>query len=773
MANENEEIIIIEEEPSSETLQSNDETIVGQKNKRKLTLVIATISVVLLAIILTLFLSSDETAEPEPLFDSLQNVVTQKKNEVVSVSSLETMIAKANYLYEQGEKQHALNLYSQIAHYSQAISQYNLGVAQMKEAHYSSAIDAFKRAIENNQSQCPSAINAAVCALYLEDDTKFNYYITLAEAFLPYSQQQQLYTYYYSLIHFYKQEYLNVLGANSFDKLDYRKRAQARMYAKVALQLGDTKTALHAMEIEGDDRSTFTKALLYASISDLSLAQTYLQEAILQSEKPLQEQLALVYVYLKMGEVSQAQTLLTDITDLYGEEIYKPFPITVTLKQTFFETEHAQVYYRNVALKEPRNYYQRIFHYAPYKIFNANKTISYIKKGTANISIDNLQSASTYLKQSSIQSIENKNIALGVSLALKSELISANTIFKNIEKIYRHNPILQYNLALSYAQLGNFQKAHYHFLQAYHLDAGNYSAGIYALFCSEILGETSKKLYAIIKENLSDEQPSNERDFYQALLNIYDKNFISAVEWLEQKTDISPITLYSKVLIAQMIDNTTVAQTFAQQLQALLPDELLSNIILCDQQFARDEPKIYAAHLIEYFKSHPINMNTLLKGDYISRFTYAQLGLMNGKIYEYLADVKDILQHSTASEINALQQLALLELFSKSFEEAYVLYNELIDNYKQRDAQTLFIGAIASIGAGHHANAIALLELSKLKNKHFAQSRYALALLYLEAKNNHGATIALANINAEHFNSAFFNFDIDTNATFKQLKGIK
>ena len=58
-----------------------------------------------------------------------------------------------------------------------------------------------------------------------------------------------------------------------------------------------------------------------------------------------------------------------------------------------------------------------------------------------------------------------------------------------------------------------------------------------------------------------------------------------------------------------------------------------------------------------------------------------------------------------------------------------------IDELKVRDAYTLFLGAVASTAAQHHENAIALLELSKLKNKNLYESRFALALLYLEIKN--------------------------------------
>jgi hypothetical protein len=72
------------------------------------------------------------------------------------------------------------------------------------------------------------------------------------------------------------------------------------------------------------------------------------------------------------------------------------------------------------------------------------------------------------------------------------------------------------------------------------------------------------------------------------------------------------------------------------------------------------------------------------------------------------------------------------------------------------------LGGVASIGANHHANSIALLELAKLKNPNNMESRYALGLLYLEFKNNQGAGIQFQNIGNSGFISQYFDFKIDT-----------
>jgi hypothetical protein len=67
---------------------------------------------------------------------------------------------------------------------------------------------------------------------------------------------------------------------------------------------------------------------------------------------------------------------------------------------------------------------------------------------------------------------------------------------------------------------------------------------------------------------------------------------------------------------------------------------------------------------------------------------------------------------------------------------------------------------VVSVLANHHANGVALLALSKRKNKNAFEARYGLGLLYHEAKNLRGATIQYSKI-PNGFESEFFDFNID------------
>ena len=49
-----------------------------------------------------------------------------------------------------------------------------------------------------------------------------------------------------------------------------------------------------------------------------------------------------------------------------------------------------------------------------------------------------------------------------------------------------------------------------------------------------------------------------------------------------------------------------------------------------------------------------------------------------------------------------------------------------------------------------------------MKNGDFYESRYALALLYMEINNNNGAVIQLSRIQEDGFHSQYFEFMIDT-----------
>ena len=264
------------------------------------------------------------------------------KEEIIEPSELEKMIDKANTLYANGETAEALKLYQKIALYSEAISQYNLGVIQLKEGKYSQALDNFKRSIASSENRCVSAINAAVCSLHLKREKDFNYYIDLALAYLPQETNSPLYSYYYTLIHYYKGHYPEALSALKHPTSEEYLTTQNKLRAKISALYGNYPDAIQALENPLQEEDSFSLGLLYANTGDLRNAKKYLSDAMMQNPEPIQESLALAFVNLKMGLQEEAAGLIRKTTQAYPDQVYTPYPIRVFLKPSLFEPDAAR-----------------------------------------------------------------------------------------------------------------------------------------------------------------------------------------------------------------------------------------------------------------------------------------------------------------------------------------------------------------------------------------------------------------------------------------------
>jgi predicted Zn-dependent protease len=766
VAEELEEIIIIDEADAAgvehqETVTKTEEST--DRLKRILSFAISLLAVLLVVVIIILLLPKTDRPKTQMNLQELETKL-QKKPEpaVVEAGKIEQMIAKANFLYGSGNKEEALGLYERIAQYSKAISQYNLGVAQLKEGQYETALETFKLAIANGENRCVSAINAAVSALHLDDKNSFDYFINLAQAYLPYENNSPLYSYYYTLINYYKGNYLEVLSALEHPVSEEYPESRKLIAARVQSLFGNYFEAISALENPYEETNAFSLGLLYANVGDLALAKQYLLDAVIQNPEPLNEQLALAYVYLKSGLLEDGGKLLHTLTDMYGERVYRPYPITVFLKSSLFEPDAAQKNYRNTIIKKRMTNYQKIFYFAPYKVFDAKQTISYIDKGTANISIDDIAAAKEYLQKSSRTSAINQGIAQAIKKSLSFRLRDANTQLESLLTLHPRHSVLQYDLALTYAQMGDMVNAHKYFLLSYHLDANNYLSGIFAYMTAQLIGTENPKMLSILKDNLTEEDESEEYELYRTLIYFSENNLPGSLEWLDKNYKERPLYLILDFLIAMQLDKTAIAQTAAEKLTDQLPNEILPHLLYIDAHFGKLSVKSYAASTLNYLKEQQFNYDDLYFGPFITRFLYTQTALMTGTLYPLRIQLKEKLETTTESPQDIMNALALASIYDEDFEEAYTFYNQIIDDYKIQDPLTLFLGAIASTGSAHHANAIGLLELAKLKDSNFIESRYALGLLYLQARNNQGAAIQFQHIGNSGFVSEYFNFMIDT-----------
>lgn len=270
------------------------------------------------------------------------------------------------------------------------------------------------------------------------------------------------------------------------------------------------------------------------------------------------------------------------------------------------------------------------------------------------------------------------------------------------------------------------------------------------------------KLKSILKDSINQEDPSESRHLYRTLLNMSENNILSSIDWLDNNYKQRPLYLSMDIIIATNLGKYEYAQDSANKLVRLLPRDILPHMMYIDAFFYELNDEKYARTVSNYLKNLKLDYQDLYFGPYISRYLFVLQNLITGRLYFLREQLKDVIASTDEPLYELTNTLALASLLDKAFEESYTLYNQVIDELKIRDAYTLFLGAVASTAAGHHENAIALLELSKMKDNTFAESRYALGLLYLEIQNNEGAVIQLSNVNKSGFISDYFNFDIDT-----------
>ncbi len=776
MADSMDDIVIIAEDDAAEFDAAHNSAISDEGSdeaKKKRVLILGGGAVAISLIILIFILLYIKLSEKDEVIymGDIDKKLQENKQKVIQPSKLENMIAKANYLYTNGSKEKALALYEKIAIYSEAISQYNLGVAQLKNGQYETALKTFQKAIQNDEKRCVSAINAAVCSLHLKKQDSFDYYIDLAHAYLSHEIESPLYSYYYALINYYNKNYLEALSALKNPTSTEYPEVQKHLSAKINALFENNYDALEEMEKNFNEMDVFNIALLYARVGDITLARKYFEDAILKNIEPVKSQLALGLINLKSGQVATAAKQIRNITDMFPEEVYKPYPIKVTLKESLFDSTKAQANYRNNIEVSKLFNYQKIFYFSPYKIFNANNTISYIRKGNANIYIDDISSAKKYLKKSLSSSGVNIGIAKAIKKALSFKIREANSELLALLKIQPKHSILHYNIALTYAQMGNIVSAHKHFLRSYHLDAKNYLSGVYAIMTSQLINKESLKLKSIIKDAITQEEKSEEIMLLRTLMYISENSAISAVDWLDNNYKQRPLYLALDIIIALSLNRQDLAKKSSQQLTIILPNDILPHLMYIDANFYELESKEYARKVLNYLKIQKFHYNDLYFGPYVTRYLFIQQSLLTGQLYFLRQRLRNVLESSHKDKKDITSSLALASLYDRAYEESYTLYNNLIDNLKVRDAYTLFLGAVASTAASHHENAIALLELSKMKDATFLESRYALGLLYLQVKNNHGAGIQLSKVGDNGFISQYFNFEIDLDKLlFEQQK---
>ena len=734
---------------------------IGKKSKKKLFVIGGAAGA--LALILTVILFLVFKSDKKPPIDERQivkDIEEHYESQKFGSSKIDDMIAKANLLYEKGNKFEALKIYENIAIYNQSLSSYNLGVSQMRQGKFKEALESFKKAIANDENVAVSAINAAVSSLELKNEQNFNYYINLANSFLYKEADSPLYNYYYALINYYKGQYIEALAALAHAENGYYKDRYDYLAAKILSFIGDDAEAIKKLEAQKEFDADLALGMLYARLGQYDKARNRLNLALNKGGDSNKINAMIAIINLKDGKFEAATN---EIKAVFHEDslfLGVNFPIKTILKPELFDVNLAQAHFRNDLFFDKTKRYETLFYFAPYKVFDPGQTINYIRKGGVSLFLDDASAAGNYLNASGALSKVNLELSLAIANALNYKLKQANAQFASLISLYPEHSVLHYDLALSYAQLGNFSMAAKHFITSYHLDPTNHLAGVLGAIANDINAVDNAKLLQEISENLGHDANSKDAPVSYALIALIGNNSGALVRWLEEEKEETALNLAFDAIIAKMTDQGGEFIKKAQILKAKLPDDIVANILNFIANFKDEGIKKYVEQIQIYFHDTRLNDAAFYHGANIIKEQYIKLLQISGLLNYEREKIKTLLKRD-ANNADLLQTLAYIDIFTNDFEESYRIYNRIIDEFKINDAGTLFLAAVAAIGSNHPQNATALLELSKLTDPNAMESRIALGHLYQEIDNIEAATIQYGLIKDPNFKSKFVDFMID------------
>ncbi|WP_052781476.1 motility protein PflB [Campylobacter coli] len=676
------------------------------------------------------------------------------------MARVDGMIQKANALYLKGEVEQALKVYEQIAVYNESLSNYNLGVSQMNEGKFDEAFDSFKKAIANGENQSVAAINAAVCALKLNDKEKFKYYIDLAQVYLPKEGKSKLYDYYLALINYYKGYYPEALQmlqrVNSEPYTDVAKYLSAKIYAKMDF---DAKS-VQQLNTQGSFEPSLSLGLLYARMGEYDKAKIALNTAM-KIERDFNQSLsALTLVDIKTGDF---QDMLLRLQDTYrnDEDKYKildRYKIKVRLNKELFNIAIAQRNFSNDILKKQKDQFDLLFYFAPYQVFDSKQASLYIKKANITNFVDDSSDGQSYLARSQALSSTNVKISNIINDALNQKLRLANKEFQVLLEDYPEHSILQYNLALTYAQMQNYELAYKHFSSSYHLNPKNYLAGAFAMFCGKLSDNDTTKLYHEILDNIAADS-NFKANMQKNMLFLANGDYISMLPYLDENGQKTPLNLIFETIIAKNNNLNNQVDVRIAKLRSELPQDIVANILYFNSLNSNLNIKEYAQNAQIHFKNLQVDYRSVFGGSNIARELYVNLMHIAGLLNLERQKFKTLINTSKVKDEGMIQTLAYLDIFAQQYEESYALYNTLIDEYGAKDSRTLFLASVAAVGANNPNSAIALLQLSKLTDKNNKESKVALGLLYQEVGNYEAAMTQYRTL-PNDFKSEFFTFDI-------------
>ncbi|WP_394997768.1 tetratricopeptide repeat protein [uncultured Helicobacter sp.] len=732
--------------------------------------------VLIISLVVFAFSSSEEEDMPPPpppkpaKISQAPQVEQLSKKGSIDESELGQMIKKANILYEQGDKLEALDLFEHIAIFSQSLAGYNLGVIKLKEKEYAQALQSFDLAIESGEDVAVSAINAAYAAHKLGKQNLVDYYVGISSSHLFESSKAPFYSFLYSLVDVYKGFYFeslsSLLNPNSKAYQAYNNRLAARVFTL----FNDDYNALAALKKTPAKKDNLAIAQLHARVGEYKQARQYMYEYLNAFAKDPHALMSLQLIELKLGNFKESVSILNR---MMRQDEKNPdlslYPIRVKLKDELFDIHKAQENFWNRKFEHEQILgYKIVYYYAPFRVFDAKQGLGMIQEGGIHLKIDNIEFAKSALGEGSGIAKVNQNIALALREVNQNNIRKARDYMLKALRIYPNHAILHYNIGVLYAQVGDYDSAYTHFLRAYHLDSSDVLSGLFAVVAGRLTYRNVDRILSTISADFADIsfESSEQKAFLLCFLRYLNNVPIEDFAWIGNAKKPIYHALKSAYGIAKR-DPQMSMESF-QKIQELYPKDVVANVMYELARFFRRDLKEVALELNELYYKRDLDMSSIYFGASLARELYIYTSFITGTLLSIEPELEKKLLSTNDNNAGILQVLGLLNIYSGHFEKAFVYYNTLIDDLKEDDPQTRFLGAVAALGAGRHENAVALLQISKMESVTNLESKFALGLLYQEAKNFKAARDHYEQVSSSDFVSEYFDFDIDTSPMLRE-----
>lgn len=707
---------------------------------------------------------SRKIVEPAP-------ILSGSKRPDIDGTELGNMIKKASILYTQGDRMEALDLFENIAAHSQSLAAYNLGVIRIKEGNYKEAIKTFDSAINTGEDISVSAFNAAYSAYMLGDSNLFEYYLGISASYLFYAANDPLYSYLYGLLDYYRGFYFESLSPflNPNSK-SYAKESK-KMASEVFLVFGDEYNALAHLKPVAQKADNLAIGLLHARVGEYAQARQYLYEYLGYRVGDLQALMALQLIELKGGNYKESALLLEKLNAKpENAEIFNTYPIRVKLRDDLFDINLAQQHFWKREFEHNKILgYKLLFYYSPLRVFDVQNTLDLLRDENlhAMMNIQSVQGSS--LQEGQGVSRVNHDIVLALrTLARSQDIRSAINSMEESLKDYPNHAIMHYNLGVLYAQMSDFDGAYLHFIRAYHLDTQDVISGIFALMCAELTYRDTKHLSNALSNDFAELNFKDdvERDFLLSLFRYTSDMPADSMQWVNalgtKGGEYNPLR-YALLAVygIQNGDSEQIVGAFEELQKTYKQDVVTNTMHNLGKYFGRNLKEV-ALQMNIIYKDNTLDMRSIYYGPALARELYIYVGFVTGALHTIQSELETRLIAETSQTIGILQALGLLNIYSNNFEKAFAIYNSLLDDLKEDDSQTRFLAAISAMGANRHENAVVLLQLVKMESATNLEARYALGLLYQEAKNIKAAIQHYEKLASRNFESEFFDFEIDT-----------